>query len=213
MISFEKMTQLAIEAFQNAFNEATYRGNPEITEAHLFLGILESGDNLFKDFLKAKGIDENFLKSRVEEIIEKYPKVSGQTQPVPSAGLQKIYAYADKEAKKLGDSFVAIEHLLYGFVETENTLKDFLKSAGVNKNSLKEYYTNARNGEKIETPDSDKNLKVLENFTVDLTKLAYEKKLDPVIGREESFTKWKFAFFYNDKQVYIRRSCNFSFSS
>lgn len=189
MLNFDRMTQLAIDAINNGFNEAVLRGNPEVNEAHILFGILESEDNLFKDYLKQKGIDLNFFKDQVLKILDTFPKVSGSNQVVPSASLQKVFAIADNEAKKLGDSYVAIEHLLYGIAKDGYQVKQLLNNAGITYNELSSYYRKVRNGEKIDTMDSDRNLKVLESFTIDLTKLAYDKKLDPVIGREEEIRR------------------------
>ena len=190
MINFEKMTNTLIEAFQKGYDFALIKGNPELTDLHIFYGIFEKEDKLFFNLLKTKNIDINNLKESFLKKINLLPKVEGSNSNIyPNSYLQKIFAIATNEAKNLGDNFLAIEHILYATLQTDCESKKILLNFGLSLNFVKEFYAKERDGQKIETQDSDKNIKVLENFTIDLTKKALENKLDPVIGRDEEIRR------------------------
>ena len=190
MINFEKMTNTLIEAFQKGYDFALIKGNPELTDLHIFYGIFEKEDKLFFNLLKTKNIDINNLKESFLKKINLLPKVEGSNSNIyPNSYLQKIFAIASNEAKNLGDNFLAIEHILYATLQTDCESKKILLNFGLSLNFVKEFYAKERDGQKIETQDSDKNIKVLENFTIDLTKKALENKLDPVIGRDEEIRR------------------------
>ncbi len=189
-MQFDKMTKAAIDAVNSGFDEAVLNGNPEFNDAHLFYGILNSDDLLFSNYLNKKGIEKKYLEKLAHEKISNQSSVSGgNNQPSPSNAITKIFAIAQKEAQKIGDSFVAIEHLLYGLCDEAFTVKDILKQSGINKSDLQGFYKKERNGEKVDSQDADQQFKILEQFTIDLTKRAKEKKLDPVIGRDEEIRR------------------------
>ncbi|MCX8058295.1 MAG: AAA family ATPase [Spirochaetes bacterium] len=184
------MTQSLIESFQKGYDLALINGNPELNDLHLLYGIIEINDSLFTSFLNTNRINVENLKNEVNLYLNRLPKVSGSnTNIYPSPTLQKIFAIADQESKKISDLFLSTEHILYAFLLTDCESGNILKKYGINYNKLKDYYLKEREGETIQTQDGDKNFKVLENFTIDLTKKASESKLDPVIGRDEEIRR------------------------
>ncbi len=189
MISFEKMTELAADSLNNAYNETISRGNPELTASHLFYGILKAKDPLFLQYLSSIPVDPSFLEREVEKKLNLLPKVYGESKPQLSYVVNKIFADAEKDAEKIGDKFVSNEHFLYSILTNESELTPLLNQARIDLNSFQKFYEEARKGQKISSATSDKNLKVLDQYTINLTKLARLHKLDPVIGRDEEIRR------------------------
>lgn len=189
MISFEKMTELAADSLNNGFNETISRGNPEFTSLHLLYGILKAKDPLFLQYLSKVPVDNLFLEREIDKKLNQLSKVYGESKPQLSYSLNKIFADAEKEAEKLGDQFVSNEHFLYAMAKNECEVTELFKQARINYDSLKKFYEEARSGQKITSQTSDKNLKVLDQYTINLTQLARLHKLDPVIGRDEEIRR------------------------
>ena len=182
-----KLTELAGEILELAVKTAKERKNPNIESSHLLWAILNT-EGAGKTILGELGGKEW---PEVEEIISKLPKVEGETTEVRGGmELAKILNRASEEAKKNGDEYVAGEMLLLGLAEeAEGEIKDLLEKKGADSNKIREEIKNFRQEVKVDSPTKDKNYKSLEKYTVDLTKLAREGKLDPVIGREEEIRR------------------------
>lgn len=189
MISFDKMTELAADSLNNGFNETISRGNPEFTAMHLLYGIIKAKDPLFLQYLAKIPVDPTFLEREIEKSLEQLPKVYGESKPQLSYSLNKIFADAEKEAERLSDQFVSNEHFLYAMAKNESEVTSLFKNARINYDSLKKFYEEARAGQKITSTTSDKNMKVLDQYTINLTQMAKEHKLDPVIGRDEEIRR------------------------
>jgi ATP-dependent Clp protease ATP-binding subunit ClpB len=189
MISFDKMTELAADSLNNGFNETISRGNPEFTAMHLLYGIIKAKDPLFLQYLAKIPVDPTFLEREIEKSLEQLPKVYGESKPQLSSSLNKIFADAEKEAERLSDQFVSNEHFLYAMAKNESEVTSLFKNARINYDSLKKFYEEARAGQKITSTTSDKNMKVLDQYTINLTQMAKEHKLDPVIGRDEEIRR------------------------
>jgi len=182
-----KLTELAGEILELAVKTAKERKNPNIESSHLLWAILNT-EGAGKTILGELGGKEW---PEVEEIISKLPKVEGETTEVRGGmELAKILNRASEEAKKNGDEYVAGEMLLLGLAEeAEGEIKDLLEKKGADSNKIREEIKNFRQEVKVDSPTKDKNYKSLEKYTVDLTKLAREGKLDPVIGREDEIRR------------------------
>ena len=189
MISFDKMTELAADSLNNGFNETISRGNPEFTTLHLLYGIMKAKDPLFFQYLAKLPVDPSFLEREIDKKLEQLPKVYGESKPQLSYSLNKIFADAEKEAERLSDQFVSNEHFLYAMAKNECEVTSLFKQARISYDSLKKFYEEARAGQKITSQTSDKNMKVLDQYTINLTQMAREHKLDPVIGRDEEIRR------------------------
>jgi len=189
MINFEKLTELAADSINTGYNETISRGNPEFNTLHLLYGILQGKDPLFFQYLQKLPVDPSFLESEVEKRLNKLPKVTGENRPQMSYSLTKVFADAEKEAQNLEDQFVSNEHLLYGMAKNSTEASEVFNLARITYDSLKKFYKEARNGQTITSQTADKNIKVLDQYTINLTQMAREHKLDPVIGRDEEIRR------------------------
>jgi len=189
MINFEKLTELAADSINTGYNETISRGNPEFNTLHLLYGILQGKDPLFFQYLQKLPVDPSFLESEVEKRLNKLPKVTGENRPQMSYSLTKVFADAEKEAQNLEDQFISNEHLLYGMAKNSTEASEIFSLARITYDSLKKFYKEARNGQTITSQTADKNIKVLDQYTINLTQMAREHKLDPVIGRDEEIRR------------------------
>ncbi|MFN3411412.1 MAG: ATP-dependent Clp protease ATP-binding subunit, partial [Exilispira sp.] len=110
-------------------------------------------------------------------------------RPQLSYSLNKIFTEAEKEAEKLSDAFISNEHFLYAMTKNECEVTSLFNQARISYDSLKKFYEEARAGQKITSQTADKNLKVLDQYTINLTQMARNHKLDPVIGRDEEIRR------------------------
>ncbi|MDQ1648684.1 MAG: ATP-dependent Clp protease ATP-binding subunit ClpB, partial [Frankiaceae bacterium] len=162
------------EAFQAAATRATGAGAPQIEPVHLLLAMLEQPDSVVNPLLEKVGANPQAVRSATEAAIAALPKVSGSSVGAPQATRQVIAALsgAQKAATAAGDENVEPEHLLVGLAEAGGDAAKILKDAGASADALAAAIPSTRGGE------------ALRKFSVDLTELAEQQRLDPVIGRD-----------------------------
>jgi len=176
-----QFTQLATESLERAVRIARERKRSEIGEWELLLGLLEI-EGVVKEMI-GKELDIGEIEERVSlgARIE-----SGEGRP--SLIFQRIISKAVEESNKRGDSYVSQEMFLWGIIEAGDETKKYLESR-LDIENVKKEINNLRGGEKVDSENKDKNYKAMEKFTSDLTELAAQGKLDPVIGREEEIRR------------------------
>src|SRR2546423_5831147 len=162
-MDFNKLTIRSQEAIAAAQEDARRRGNPEIYPEHLLLALLDQ--ELFTDWQGLRADAEQRLAAR--------PTASGaQTMPQTSKGFRELLDRADGERAKLEDDYVSTEHL-------------FLALEPLPREEILAWIKKARGGQRVTSQDPEASYQALEKFGRDLTALAEEGKLDPVIGRDE----------------------------
>src|SRR5919201_1112779 len=171
-MDFNKLTVKGQEAVGATQELARRSGNPEIYPEHLLLTLLEQ--ELPQTLAQRAGTSAQALRAKAEEELARRPSMSGVTsqQPRISAQLDRVLDKAADEAKKLEDEYVSTEHLLLAL--------DVIPRAALLK-ALKE----VRGGQRVTSQDPEGTYQALEKFGRDLTQLAEDGKLDPVIGRDE----------------------------
>jgi len=153
---------------------------------HLLLAMLEQSDGYVPMILKKLWVDVNKLKMDLQNKIVSLPSVSGNYQIWLSYQLNSVFQKAEEIMKQMGDQFLTTEHLFLAILkENTDVAKDFLYPLNISYDKVKETIDSYRKGEKIHTQDPESTLDVLSKYWRDLTVLAEEGKLDPVIGREE----------------------------
>jgi ATP-dependent Clp protease ATP-binding subunit ClpB len=190
-----QFTVSAQEALQQAQAEAMRRDHQELQPEHLLHALVasEDGSGIVPNVLKIAEVDLLALKRKLEESLEKLPKVSGGTgQIYASHAFNRVLALAEGEAKKLGDEYVSGEHFLQSLLSSQ--LKDtaaarVLKNLGLSPESLLSAMKQVRGGAKIVDAEPEGKYKALEKYCRDLTELARKQKLDPVIGRDEEIRR------------------------
>lgn len=187
-MDFKKLTIKAQEAFNKAVETAQGRQSQVIQTGHLLYGLLAVDENL-KNFLFRKlGLSPDTFQPKLEAVLEKYPKSSG-AEPYLSNETHTAYRNAEGYLKKLGDEFIAVEHLLLGILKGNDPTAKLLKEVGFTEKHLLEAIKELRGGRKVNDPNAESKYRSLERYSQNLTDLARSGKLDPVIGRDEEIRR------------------------
>ena len=188
-MNFDKFTIKSQEAVQKAMQIAQGLGNPQIDNAHLMKAILEVDENVTPHILRKTGVDVNLFKQKLDQYINSLPKQQGGSQPQLSRTASKTLTDALNLAEKMKDDYVSIEHLLLAVFDSGDDVSRMLKEMGVTKKALEAAIQDIRKGSRVTSQSQEDTYQALEKYAVNLTKLAREGKLDPVIGRDQEIRR------------------------
>jgi ATP-dependent Clp protease ATP-binding subunit ClpB len=190
MASTTKFTEKAQEAILNAQRETESRNISQFEPIALLLALLDQSDGLVPEVLRKLGVDPVVVRRDVATEFEGLPKLSYAAQPSPSNSLRKVLQKAEDEAKRMGDEYVSAEHLLLGILDSLDTgAAKLLARFGMTKDRVYEALTQIRGGQRVTDPNPEDKYQALEKYGRDLTELARQGKLDPVIGRDEEIRR------------------------
>ena len=187
-MNFDKYTIKSQEMLQSAMTDVSTRGQQAIETGHLLYALLKTDENVISFILKKLNINNNVLNTKLEEIIESYPTVSGQT-PYLSNDANKALQAAEKSLKEFGDEYIAIEHVLIGLLAGSDKVASLLKDVGFNRKELIAAIAELRGGSKVTDPNAEGKYRSLERYSKNLNDLAKKGKIDPVIGRDEEIRR------------------------
>lgn len=187
-MNFNNYTIKSQEAVQKAVEMVRERGQQVIEPAHILLAVILSGENVINFLFQKLGTNAQYLSNLLDKQIESYPRVSGG-EPQLSREANAALLKAEDYAKKMGDQYVSIEHILLGILTEKSTASQMLKDAGVNEKDLTAAINELRKGEKVTSQSAEDTYQSLEKYAINLTKRAHEGKLDPVIGRDEEIRR------------------------
>ena len=182
----DKLTHKSQDALSTAVRRAAADGSPQVDPLHLLLALLELQDGTTAPLLRAVGADPALVAKQAEERLGRLPRARGATLSAPemSRPLLSAVATASSRAKQLNDEYISTEHLLVGLAADGGEAKAVLAAAGATPDALLEAFGQIRGSARVTSQDPEDTYKALEKFGVDLTKLARDGKLDPVIGRD-----------------------------
>jgi len=187
---WDKLTIKAQEAIQKAKEIAQNENHQEILPEHLLLSLVEDSQGVISPLLERIGANPQMIKNDLTKAISQIPRVYGGNQVYMSPILERVLQEAGKEAKKLKDEYLSTEHLLLGIVnEDKSSVSQILKNYGVTHQKILEALANIRGSQQVTDQNPEDKYQVLEKFTRDLTNLASQGKLDPVIGRDEEIRR------------------------
>ncbi|MFR2831435.1 MAG: ATP-dependent chaperone ClpB [Finegoldia magna] len=185
-MDLNKFTQKSVQAIQDAQNTAIKLGNPEVTDVHLSYALLSDSDSIVAKTIQKLGADYKQIVSAFNQKIDSLPKNDSQSSVYPSTAFQRILLKAEDEAKSMGDSFVSVEHIFMSVLGEKNTFSAvLLKDYNVNKQNFASNLKDLRGNQKINSDNPEDTTDVLTKYGRNLTDLAKEGKLDPVIGRDD----------------------------
>lgn len=185
-MDLNKFTQKSVQAIQDAQNTAIKLGNPEVTDVHLSYALLSDSDSIVAKTIQKFGSDYKQIVSAFNKKIDSLPKNDSQSSVYPSTAFQRILLKAEDEAKSMGDSFVSVEHIFMSVLGEKNTVSAvLLKDYNVNKQNFASNLKDLRGNQKIDSDNPEDTTDVLTKYGRNLTDLAKEGKLDPVIGRDD----------------------------
>ena len=185
MASAERFTIKSGEALQAASRLAGEGGHPEVTGLHLLDALLSQEEGIVGPVLEKAGVRLPLLRSRVTDELRRFARVEGGSEPNASRELRRVLDQAEKEAKGLGDQYISSEHLLLGLAQEKDDAGRVLKGAGVTRDLVLRALDEVRGSHRVTDASPEEKYQALERYSRDLTALAREGKLDPVIGRDE----------------------------
>jgi ATP-dependent Clp protease ATP-binding subunit ClpB len=180
-----KAAELIQQAQQIAFNLQ----NPNIETEHILKALLEQQDSPIEYLLKKNNVTTNLVDSKLQELIQKLPKTSGE--PAQSIGRDgnNVILRAGSALKTFGDEFITPEHLLLAIVQGNDHAAKLLKDAGLSEKGLIAAIKELRKGETVQSQTQETQLHALNKFARNLNEMARQGKLDPVIGRDEEIRR------------------------
>lgn len=187
-MNFSNFTIKSQEAIQKASEIAQGNNQQGIESGHLLKGLFQEAESIVEYLLKKQDVNIASFKSTLDQIIIGYPKVTGgepYLSNAASAALQK----AESFARKMGDQFVSIEHILYGLLVGGDTVATMMKDSGIREDGFKKAIEELRKGAKVNSPTAEETYNSLNRFAINLNERARSSKLDPVIGRDEEIRR------------------------
>ena len=186
-----KFTTSSQEVINSANMNAQTAGNPTIEPAHLLKALMDRRESVAVAVLKAAGVDVDAVSTAASNEIAKLVKNSGSSvsQAQFSRNALRVIQTAQTKAQELGDSFVSTELLLFGIASGEDPAAQALKNAGATAETIARTIPTVRGDRTVDTPDPEGTFQSLEKYGTDLTAIAREGKLDPVIGRDSEIRR------------------------
>jgi ATP-dependent Clp protease ATP-binding subunit ClpB len=187
-MNIDKYTIKAQEAIQSALRCASSGSQQAIEPEHLLSGVLDVGENVTKYIFNKLGINEQQLRSILENQLRSLPRVTGG-EPYLSNVSNQVLTKAEEIANKNGDEFTGLEPILQALLHVNSTVSGILKDAGMTENSLSKAIEELRGGEKVKSQSAEETYQSLSKYARDLVKAATDGKLDPVIGRDDEIRR------------------------
>ncbi len=187
-MNLDKFTIKSQEALQKAAEIASGLQQQSIEPGHLLKAILETDENVSNYLFKKLNINGQILETKLEEIVNSYPKVSGQ-QAYLSNTSNTVLQNAEKELREFKDEFIAIEHLLLALLATKDKVATLMKDVGFDRAGLIKAIKELRGGASVKDQNAEAKYKSLERYSKNLNDLAKKGKIDPVIGRDEEIRR------------------------
>jgi ATP-dependent Clp protease ATP-binding subunit ClpB len=191
-MNFNKFTIKSQEAVQNAQEIASSYGNQAIEPEHLLAALVQDANGTIPPIVQKSGANLNYIKIKLNELIDKLPKVSGGglTQQGLSQTLARIFERSMKEAQDLKDEYVSTEHLLLGLVATpDSAAGKLLVDQGVTREAVLTVLKDIRGTQRVTDQTPEDKYQALQRYGRDLNALARKGKMDPVIGRDEEIRR------------------------
>jgi ATP-dependent Clp protease ATP-binding subunit ClpB len=189
MLSHDKLTVKAGEAIQAAASDARNRGNAEIHGVHLLDALLNQDEGIVVPILQKLEIPVPVVQGRVRQAIERMARVEGGADPRIARDLSRALDVAEKESRALEDQFVSTEHLLLGLTAEKDDAGRILREAGAGVERVREALESVRGPHRVMDQNPEEKVQALARYSRDLTEMARQGKLDPVIGRDDEIRR------------------------
>lgn len=187
---YDRMTIKLQEALQEASSFAHQYNHQLLESEHLLLALIRQEEGVVPPLLDRLGVNRKTLEVNLQRSLDSKPKVYGEGMELRmSAELGRLLTRAEKEASDLKDEYTSGEHVLLAAISEEGKLADLLKKAGVTRDGILKALKTIRGNNRITDPNPENKYQVLEKYCRDLTALARQEKLDPVIGRDEEIRR------------------------
>lgn len=189
MIRFERFTERAQDAAARAYEILQRYGHNQVDTEHILLSLLEQNDGVIPHLLERLNVDVSVLRSRLDDILRASPKAAiyggGSGQVFITPRVKRVIDLANEEANRLRDEYISTEHMFLAILSERNTpIAKILADNGITRDRVVDAITDIRGGQRVTDPQAESRYRMLEKYSRDLTRMAVEGKLDPVIGRD-----------------------------
>ncbi|MFW6288800.1 MAG: ATP-dependent chaperone ClpB [Spirochaetota bacterium] len=189
-MNYERLTVKAQGVLEDAVALVHRSENPTLDLEHLLLAMVEQEDGVIPPLLDRVGVRPAGIAARLRTEIERKPRMEGSSaQPQLSPQVSRLFVKAEDEAKLLSDDYVSTEHLLLAMIKKGSGLDELLAAEGLRREDVLEALKSIRGNQRVTDQNPENRYQVLEKYTRDLTALARQEKLDPVIGRDEEIRR------------------------
>jgi len=195
MMRLDRFTERAQDAAQRAVEIMTRYGHTQIDVEHLLLALLEQPEGVIPQILERLGVEVEQVQQRLDDVLKASPKAGiygggGVGQVFITPRVKRVLDLANDEANRLKDDYISTEHLFLAVANERNTpVARILRESGVTKDRIYEAIKNVRGGQHVTDRRAEARYRILEKFSSDLTLMAREAKLDPVIGRDDEILR------------------------
>jgi ATP-dependent Clp protease ATP-binding subunit ClpB len=193
MINPNKFTTKSQEAIASAHRIALDYSQQQVDVAHLILALINQEGGVVMSILNKLNVQTNFLEAEIDGEIKKFPKLEGSPsvagQVYLTSYLGQVLENSQKEADKLKDDFISTEHILLSMSETSGVIKNILEKFSITYENILKVLVQVRGTQRVSDAEPESKFQALEKYAQNLTKLAREEKLDPVIGRDEEIRR------------------------
>jgi len=187
---WDRLTVRLQEAFQQAQSKAQELGHQELRPEHLLWSFLNQEGNIIGSLLEKIEVNPAELSRELEKVLARLPRVQGTGEIYLSSQLREVMAEAEKEAEKLKDEYLSTEHVFLAMLRLKHLdLGRLLQSFRIQEEAVLRALMDIRGNQRITDPEPESKYQALEKYARDLTALARQGKLDPVIGREEEIRR------------------------
>jgi ATP-dependent Clp protease ATP-binding subunit ClpB len=188
-MQMDRMTTKSREALSAAMDLALRQGHSELQPNHLMLAILGQKDGVGPALAERAGANVRALEGEFRQQLESLPKVSGGSSPSLHRRSVTLLQKAEDEAKRLKDDFISVEHFLLAAASSDKDIQAIFDRHGLSYDKLLRALSEIRGSQRVTDQDPEGKFQALEKYTRDLTRLARENKIDPVIGRDEEIRR------------------------
>jgi ATP-dependent Clp protease ATP-binding subunit ClpB len=190
-MNINKYTEKAREAVAAAIELAREHNNPQLEPEHLLVALIEQRDGIIPDLVRKMNADPTHVGRAARELLARLPSAYGGSEPGLSPRLNAVTKMAEADAARMKDEFVSTEHLFIAIADEggRSPAAQLLKQSGITRDTILQALTSIRGSQRVTTENPEGTYQALERYGRDLTKMAHEKKLDPVIGRDEEIRR------------------------
>src|SRR4051794_37363520 len=188
-VNMNKLTEKAQEALVAAQRLAEDRHNTQLEPEHLLVTLVQQQDGVVPAVLEKLGVPARTIAQQAETAVGALAHAASQTQLYVSPAFRQLYEAAQQEAERLKDEYISTEHFLLGLADGAGQAGQILKRAGVSRDRIYQALQEVRGGQRVSSQNPETTYQSLERYGRDLTALARQGKLDPVIGRDEEIRR------------------------
>jgi ATP-dependent Clp protease ATP-binding subunit ClpC len=195
MMRLDRFTERAQDAAQRAVEVMTRYGHTQVDTEHILLALLEQPEGVIPQILERLSVEVEEMQQRLDDLLRASPKAGiygggGVGQVFITPRVRRVLDLANDEANKLKDNYISTEHLFLSIASERNTpVARLLRDLGVTKERIYDAVKDVRGGQRVTDRRAETRYRILEKYSRDLTEMAREAKLDPVIGRDDEILR------------------------